>query len=108
MFKILNRDTQKMQSKECVVANIAEEQQQKFNKQATKKANFDARAVEQTQIKLKYNKSTTLIRSLSSLYIWKQHGIPEYKKQLDSHKIILIGIHKKYPGQKSNNESLYC
>ena len=44
-----------------------------------RKANIDARVVEQIQVNPKYNKNTTLIRSLSSPYIWKQHGIPEKK-----------------------------
>ena len=52
-------------AKEGVVANIAERQQQKLNKSGTKKSNVDARAVQQTQIKTKYSKNTTLIRGLS-------------------------------------------
>ena len=33
----------------------------------------------QTQINPKYNKNTTLITSLSSLYIWEQHEVPQIK-----------------------------
>ena len=49
-----------------------------FNKQGTKIANINTRAVQQTQINLKYNKNTTfMIIRLSSLYIWKEHDVPE-------------------------------
>ena len=41
------------------------------------KATIDARVVQQIQINPKYNINTTLIRSLSSLHIWKLHWIPE-------------------------------
>ena len=37
------------------------------------KANIVPRAVQQTQINPKDNKSTTLITSLWDLYFWKQH-----------------------------------
>ena len=69
----------------------------------TKKANIVARVAQQTQINPKYNKDTTLISSLSCLYIWEQHEVPEINKngilnisiikQLDSHKI--TGVHQK-------------
>ena len=56
MFKILNRDTKKRTiAKEGVAANIVDV----YN--------------------CKYNKNTTLITVLSSLYIWKQHWIPKKK-----------------------------
>ena len=45
-----------------------------------KKAYIDDRAVQQTQIEPKYNKNATLLRRLSSLYIWKQHRIRGKKK----------------------------
>ena len=32
-------------------------------------------AVQKTKINAKFDKNTTLIRRLSSLYIWKEHGI---------------------------------
>ena len=40
---------------------------------------FVARAVQQIQVNPKYNKNLTLIRILSSLYIWEQHEVPEIK-----------------------------
>ena len=62
MFKIINRDTKKRRlAKEGAVANIA------------------TRAVQQTKINRKYNKNITLITSLSGLYIWEQHEVPEIK-----------------------------
>ena len=60
MFKIINRDSKKRRlAKEGAVANIAERQQQKFNKYGTKKAYNATRAVQQTQINPKYNKKQT-------------------------------------------------
>ena len=80
MFTIINRVTKKRRlAKECVVANIAEHQWQKFNKQGTKKADIVARTVQQTQINPKYNKNTTLITGFSILYIWEQHEVPKIK-----------------------------
>ena len=64
-------------SKEGVVTNVAEGQQQKVNKEGRKKPNIYAIAVQKTKINAKFDKNTTLIRRLSSLYIWKEHGIPE-------------------------------
>ena len=80
MFKIINRDTKKRRlAKEGAVANTAERQQKKLNKKGTKKANIATRAVQQTKINRKYNKNITLITSLSGLYIWEQHEVPEIK-----------------------------
>ena len=73
MFKISNRDTEKLWlAKENVLANIAERQQRRFNNYGTKKANIATTDVQQIQINPKYNKNTTLITSLSSLHIWEQ------------------------------------
>ena len=56
MFKIINRDTKKRRlAKEGAVANIAELQQQKFNKLGIEKVNIVARAVQQTQRNPKYD-----------------------------------------------------
>ena len=71
MFKNISRDTKKPRlAKEGGLANIAERQEQKFNKKGTKKANIATRAVQQTQINPKYNKNTTFITSLPNLHIW--------------------------------------
>ena len=36
---------------------------------------------QQTQTNPKYNKDATLITSLSCLYIWEQHEVPEISKK---------------------------
>ena len=43
------------------------------------KANIVARVTQQTQINPKFNKDTLLITSLSCIYTWEQHEVPEIK-----------------------------
>ena len=80
IFNKLSRDTIKgWLSKQGGVANVAERRQQKFKNSGIKKANIVPRAVQQTQIIPKYNRNTNLIPSLSLLYIWEQHEVPDEK-----------------------------
>ena len=76
MFKIINRDTKNAGEPRKVPQQILQNANRRISKEP-KKANTDATAVQPTEINPKYNKNTTLIKSLSRLYIWKQHEVPE-------------------------------
>ena len=79
MFEIINYQKHPGQPKKVPQQILQNRNSKGLRSKEQKKANIATGAIQQTQINPKYNKNTTLIKSLASLYIWEQHQVSEIK-----------------------------